>query len=158
MTGLSSGGYMASHAAVELAPIFTAVAPVSSGNPFTTIQDCNESLTKRKSVKGILYDMHTRKQIIEHKACASDASLASQNWPTLQNKNDKPTFRMFHHKKDGIVDLSCMEKMDEALKQQNYPHQKPLIINNFGRKKLIHHLWRQRYNQEVLDFFQSVSR
>jgi pimeloyl-ACP methyl ester carboxylesterase len=154
MTGLSTGGYMAIHSATRFADRITAFAPISAGDPFHTRQDCDASLSPRKSAKGVLYDTRTGKRITEPGACdaATDRAAAGPS----SGKTGAPAFKQFHHAGDAIVDISCMRQATAMLEDRRFHNAGPYVIDGDGRRRLLHHLWLERYNRPLLDFFDAA--
>ena len=153
VTGLSTGGYMTIRVGTELDNLITAFAPVSAGDPYGTETNCDTSLSRRKSAKGILTDLETKKQIIEYGACASRGYPNEKKWnSTLPSR--KPAFKQFHNEADGIVDISCMKKAQKQLRRHGYRDAGAFILRD-RRRHVFFHLWLLRYNQPILDFFKS---
>jgi len=153
LTGLSTGGYMTIRAATHFDDRITAFAPISAGDPYGTETLCDPSLSPRKSAKGVLVDAETRKNITVNGACASKSETNEKVWET-RSPARKPAFMQFHDEGDGIVDLSCMQKAQRLLTQQGYTDAGAFLLHS-GKRNVINHLWRQRYNQPLLDFFKS---
>jgi len=153
LTGLSTGGYMAIRAAVQFNHRITAFAPISAGDPFGTRTNCNPSLSKRKSAKGILLDLETNKPITAKNACKASSYPNEKDWPFTRSKS-KPVFKQFHHRGDAIVDISCMKKAGEQLKQHGYKRKGTFILRGKKRRAL-NHLWFKHYNDAILEFFKS---
>jgi hypothetical protein len=65
----------------------------------------------------------------------------------------KPAFRIFHHKFDGINDMSCSEKVATLLRQRGYPEVPAYVLIGDGRRSLDNHLWQEDYNRPLLEFF-----
>ena len=151
MTGLSTGGYMTIRAATRFNDQITAFAPISAGDPYGTDTNCDTSLSARTSAKGILTDRETGKEIVEHNACVAPDNSHESKWEGPAG--DKPTVKQFHHRKDGIVDISCMLKAGTFLKQNGYPSEPAFVIESRRGKSALNHLWREVYNQPLLDFF-----
>lgn len=150
LTGLSTGGYMTIRAAAELPDKFTAFAPISAGDPFGTDTICDESLSERKSAKGILVDRETGKEIVTDNACASTSIARENPWPA--SKGRKPPYKQFQNASDGIVDISCMRKATAMLDRNGFPGSEPFLITADGKRDPFKHLWLRRYNQPLLDF------
>lgn len=157
LTGLSTGGYMTIRAATELNDKITAFAPVSAGDPYGTDTNCDTSLSKRKSAKGILTDRETGAQIIEDNACQSSSYGKESRWAN-SGSSAKPPVKQFHHRLDGIVDLTCMQKVTTLLEQKGYPVEGAFVIEGRRRKSPLNHLWKDDYNEPLLDFFASEAK
>lgn len=156
MTGLSTGGYMTTHAATHFSPLVTAFAPISAGDPYGTDTICDTSLSVRKSAKGILVDRETRKEIVERDACLSHGYPNESPWPQKESK--KPTrFKQFQHEDDGIVDFSCAKKANLTLRRNGYTDAGAYVVKGEGKKNAFKHLWLDEYNQPLLDFFAKES-
>ena len=137
--------------------MITAFAPVSAGDPYGTDTNCDTSLSARTAAKGILTDRETGLQIIEDDACAASSYGDESPWES-STKNAKPAVKQFHNRRDGIVDVSCMEKVTDMLKKAGYPTQEPFVIRGGWRKKLANHLWLDEYNEPLLDFFSAQEK
>ena len=153
ITGLSTGGYMATRVAAELSDKVTAFAPVSAGDPYGTDTICDARLSPRTSAKGILVDRETGKEIVNDAACVANASTREAPWPGSAGR--RPPFKQFHHAGDGIVDVSCMRKATVMLERNGFPPSEPHVIPRRGRKDVFNHLWLDDYNAPLLDFFAS---
>jgi len=153
LTGLSTGGYMAIRAATHFNSKITAFAPVAAGDPYATRMDCDATLSKRKSAKGILLDIDTHKSITKKGACRSSAYLNEKAWPKTRSRA-KPVFKQFHHKDDAIVDFSCMQKVKKQLQKHGYASKGQFVLKS-GRRKVRNHLWLEAYNDAILKFFKS---
>lgn len=155
MAGLSSGGYMTIRAATHFDGLVTAFAPISSGDPYSTDTICDPSLSKRDVAKGILVDSETQIEITKDNACNSESNHNSSLWET-QNPAHKPNFKIFAHKKDAIVDYSCVRKAYFNLESKGYPPTKPLVLNALSpKRRVIHHFWLNDYNSTLIDFFKN---
>ncbi len=157
MTGLSTGGYMTIRAATHFNGLISAFAPMSAGDPYGTDTNCDTSLSARTSAKGILTDRETGKQIIVEDSCTSPAYDNESPW---EGSTDgvKPAVKQFHHRLDGIVDVSCMRKVTEMLETNGYATEKVFLIRQWGGKKsAVNHLWLKRYNKPLLEFFREQS-
>lgn len=156
ITGLSSGGYMTVRVATHFDNLITAFAPVSSGDPYGWHRICEKGLTPRIIVHGAGYDNETGKQITERGSCLADNYLHEMTWESA-NPAVKPTFRVFHHKNDGVHDASCCDKIDKLLSSHGYPGEKEFLLDNNRERNLANHLWQEAYNRPILDFFISQS-
>ena len=152
LTGLSSGGYMAVRAATHFGSLFTAVAPVSSGDPYGWHRQCIAGLTPRTIVTGIGVDNETGHRISQLGACRSTSTAHQQPWDQPATPAKAPV-RVFHHEDDSIVDRSCTEKLIDRLATKGYPDLTPFRLRGDGRRSLANHLWLDEYNQALLDFF-----
>ena len=65
---------------------------------------------------------------------------------------------MFHHKYDGIDDLTCNEKVRKNLRERGYPEAPAFLLTGDGRRSIGNHLWQDDYNQLLLEFFTSQLR
>ena len=152
LTGLSSGGYMTVRAATHLDNLITAFAPVSSGDPYGWHRVCERNLSPRQTVFGAGFDNETGKQIPEPDACRAISYPHERPWGTTHQKT-KPAFRIFHHEKDGIHDLSCSEKVDGLLRQHGYSGEPAFLLKEDRNRNLANHLWQNTYNRPILEFF-----
>ena len=154
LTGLSTGGYMTIRAASYFDNKITAFAPISAGDPYGTDSNCDASLSRRKSAKGVLLDKETGREITRNDACRASSYANEKRWLSA-NPKQKPAFRQFHHQADGIVDISCMEKAGLMLRKNGYSDRGVYLINATGKKSVFKHLWLDDYNEGLLDFFAS---
>jgi hypothetical protein len=152
VTGLSSGGYMTVRAATHFGSLITAFAPISSGDPYGWHRICVKGMTRRTTVHGAGFDNETRKQIVEPDSCRSASYPNEKPWDGADLLR-KPTFRIFHHKYDGINDASCSEKVAILLREHGYPEVPAYQLVGNGRRSLANHLWLDDYNRPVLEFF-----
>jgi hypothetical protein len=152
MTGLSTGGYMTIRASTHFNEKITAFAPVSAGDPYGTDTVCDTSLSERTTAKGILKDRETGKQIIVDDACLSTEYKRESSWDSATS-GPKPAAKQFQHRLDGVVDITCMQKVTTLLKQNGYPVEDGYVIRGMGSKKAQNHLWLKRYNKRILEFF-----
>jgi len=152
VTGLSSGGYMTIRAATHFDGLITAFAPVSAGDPYGTDPICDSSLSPRESAIGILVDRETRLEIVKDNACLASSYPNESAWET-QAPVTKPTFRQFHHQKDGFVDFSCAQKANATLQAAGYVDAGAFVLNALDSKGVLYHLWQNTYNQPLLNFF-----
>jgi len=151
MTGLSTGGYMAIRAGTHFKTAITAFAGVAAGDPYGTETSCDVDLSERKSAKGVLTDLETGKLITAKGACRSSSYSNEKPWPSSRTKSES-TFKLFHHRGDAIVDLSCMEKAQSLLQQHGFRNDGAFIIDS-SKRRVLNHLWQDDYNDEMLDFF-----
>lgn len=153
LTGLSSGGYMTVRAATHFNGLITAFAPVSSGDPYGWRRVCEAGLSPRAKVMGAGYDNETGKQIIEPASCTAASYPKEAPWDD-GGATAKPAYRLFHHERDGINDVSCSEKVGQQLHAHGYPGDPDFRLKG-GRRTLMNHLWLDEYNRPILDFFAS---
>jgi hypothetical protein len=156
LTGLSSGGYMSVRAATRFAHLVTAFAPVSSGDPYGWHRICDKTLSMRQTVFGIGVDNETGRQIVEEGACIASAYPNEKPWDARAGA--KPPFKLFHHEKDGVNDMSCNDKVWKQLVAHGYPDAGRFILRDSARRRLVHHFWQRDYAQPMLDFFKSFAR
>lgn len=157
VTGLSSGGYMTVRASTRFGNLITAFAPISSGDPYGWHRVCEKDTTRHSTVHGAGFDNATGKQIIEPTACRSANYPNEKPWDGT-DLSRKPVFRIFHHKYDGINDLSCSEKVATLLRQHGYPEVPAYQVVSNERRSLENHLWLDDYNRPLLEFFASQLR
>lgn len=154
VTGLSTGGYMATRAAAELGNKITAFAPISAGDPFGTASICDTSLSKRTSAKGILVDNQTGLEIVKDNACGTSVDNEAL-WPSGVRR---PPVKQFQSESDGIVDFSCFRQAMAMLEKNGFPVSQPFVIQHQDKKNPFHHLWNEAYNMPLLNFFESQNR
>ncbi len=152
LTGLSSGGYMTLRAATHFGNLITAFAPISSGDPYGWHRVCEKGRSTRKTVHGLGYDNETGKQIIEPGACYAKNHINEKPWDG-KDIVPKPIFQAFHHRYDGINDLSCMEKAITQLRKHDYPEVSAFLLDGNRRRSLGNHFWQDAYNEPLLEFF-----
>lgn len=160
MTGISSGGYMSVRAAVEFPDLFRAVAPVSNGDPYGWHRVCVAKKMGRKNVHGAGYDNDTGKEIIERQSCANVSNYKNEiDWPAhnKENGNGDVVFKLFHHAKDGVNDITCHERVGRQLDLHGFIQEDPYLIQDNGFRRLYHHFWKRDYNRAILDFFEQHS-
>ncbi len=153
MTGLSSGGFMTVRAGSALADRITALAPVSSGDPYGWYRDCTRRAGDRPNVAGIGLDSETQRQITEPGACAASAYPNEKPWDGTALA-PKPPFRVFHHAEDGIVDRSCVDKLRQQLRTRGFAETTPFTLTG-GTRSTDAHLWQDDYNAPLLAWFAS---
>jgi poly(3-hydroxybutyrate) depolymerase len=156
LTGLSSGGYMATRAATRFGEWITAFAPVSSGDPYGWFRDCSPRATDRPNVFGAAFDSETRRQIVEPGACDAPAYPNEKPWDGAPGARRAP-FRVFHHAQDGIHDRSCVEKLRRQLLAHGHAETAPLTLDGGARRAEVHY-WLDAYNAELLAFFAAQRR
>ena len=152
LTGLSSGGYMTVRASTRFGNLITAFAPVSSGDPYGWHRVCEKGTTRRSTVHGAGFDNETGRQIVEPDACLSANYPHEKPWDSA-DVTRKPAFRIFHHRYDGINDMSCTEKVAALLREHGYPEVSAFQLVGNERRSLENHLWQDDYNQPLLEFF-----
>lgn len=157
MAGLSTGGYMTLRAATQFSEKITAFALISAGDPYGTDPLCDASLSPRESVKGILIDRETGKEITAMDACKSASFPRESSWPRPISGR-LPTFKQFQHEDDGIVDVSCMQKANTLLRRHGYRDSGTFLIKGSGRKGVLKHMWLGSYNDPILEFLIGVVR
>lgn len=157
LTGLSSGGYMTLRAATHFASAVTAFAPISSGDPYGWHRVCEKGLTARTTVHGAGFDNETGKQIIEPGSCRSDSRAHEKPWDEA-GAAQKPAFRVFHHRYDGVNDLSCTDKAVALLRESGYPEVPGFLLEGDKRRSVGNHLWQDEYNAPLLAFFSAQLR
>jgi len=153
VTGHSSGGYMAVRAASHFPDLITAIAPVSSGDPYGWTRDCTRLPGDRANVAGAGFDNETHLQILTPGACVADSYPHEKTWDDAAGAH-KPAFRQFHHAQDGINDPSCGAKVRTQLLAHGYPEITPFIVDN-GVRRNEAHFWIDAYNAPMLAFFTS---
>lgn len=156
VAGHSSGGYMAVRVASRLTELVSAVAPVSSGDPYGWFRDCTPRPGDRANVFGAGFDIETRRQIVEPGACESTGYPNEKTWDGASS-SPKPAFRQFHHAQDGINDRSCVAKVRSQLLARGYPEVSPFTLDG-GSRSLDAHYWLDDYNGPILTFFESRLR
>lgn len=151
VTGLSSGGYMSVRAASRFGDRITAVAPVSSGDPYGWTRDCTPRAGDRSNVFGIAVDVETGRPISEIGACQSAGFPNERTWDGAANPA-RPSYKLFHHDGDGIHDLSCVLKLAFQLNLHGYPQAPSFRIASATREPAWHY-WLDEYNTPLLDYF-----
>ena len=152
VTGLSSGGYMTVRASTRFGNLITAFAPISSGDPYGWHRVCEKGTTRRDTVHGAGFDNETGKQIVEPDSCRSASYPNEKPWDGADAPR-KPVFRIFHHRYDGINDVSCSEKVATLLRQHGYPEVPAYQLIGNEHRSLDNHLWLDDYNRPLLEFF-----
>lgn len=156
ITGLSSGGYMTTRAAIHFGDLFTAFAPVSSGDPYGWHRLCVRGMNARSTVHGAGFDNETKKQITERDACRADKYPNERPWDVADGGR-RPAFRLFRHAEDGVNDQSCSEKIGRQLRERGYRGEPDFVLTG-GSRSLANHLWLDAYNRPILDFFSAASQ
>ena len=157
LTGLSSGGYMTLRAATHFGNLVTAFAPISSGDPYGWHRVCKKGMTARDTVHGAGFDNETGKQIVEPDSCRSGNYAHEKPWDGV-NDSPIPAFRAFHHRYDGVNDLSCAQKAIALLRKHRYPEVPAFLLEGNGRRSIGNHLWQDDYNEPLLEFFATQLR
>jgi len=152
LTGLSTGGYMTILAATAFGQHIRAFAPVAAGDPYGTTAVCDPELSPRKVARGILMDSETSGEITRKGACSAETLDYELTWPET-DESDRPTFKQFHHRGDGIVDYSCMQKAKAMLTTHGYKDQGAFVLDS-GKRHWVNHFWQEGYNEPLLDFFE----
>ena len=151
VTGHSSGGFMAVRVASRFPELVTALAPVSSGDPYGWFRDCTRRPGDRANVAGAGFDNETRRQVIEPGACEASSYPNEKTWDSAASVT-KPVFRQFHHAQDGIIDRSCVAKVRTQLLSRGYPEEAPFMLDG-GSRSVDAHSWLDEYSAPLLDFF-----
>ncbi|MCL4747999.1 MAG: hypothetical protein KJZ83_21700 [Burkholderiaceae bacterium] len=153
LTGLSSGGYMATRAGTHLQGLVSAVAPVSSGDPYGWHRVCDAGLSARARVHGVALDNDTGRRISEAGACESSHYRHEAPWDGAANAGS-PVFRLFHHSFDGVHDRSCAVRLERQLALRGYRAEPTFWLQGDGRRSFANHLWQDAYNAPLLEFFE----
>ena len=148
LTGLSSGGFMAVRAATHYPDLVSGFVPVSAGNPYGWQRDCTPRAGDRNNVFGIAVDSETGRPISEPGACSAATERGEQPWDGAAAR-PKPPHRLFHHAQDGILDLSCVEKLRQRLLVRGYAESPPLRLDD-GARRAEAHYWLDAYNAPLL--------
>lgn len=156
MTGLSSGGFMSLRAATRLGHLLSAVAPVSSGDPYGWARDCTPLAGDRSNVFGYAFDLETRLPISQPAACQSSTYPNEKPWDSSPG-NSRPPIRQFHHVGDAIHDVSCVEKATIQLTARGYSPAPPFRLSGPARD-VAWHSWLDDYNTPILDYFAGFTR
>ncbi|OFW97993.1 MAG: hypothetical protein A3D94_15225 [Alphaproteobacteria bacterium RIFCSPHIGHO2_12_FULL_66_14] len=108
-------------------------------------------MTSRTDVHGVGYDNETRQIVSQPGACHAGAYPKEKPWDRGSGRA-KPTFRLFHHANDGILDVSCTEKLQTQLLRHGFPEE-PAVRLGGGTRGLVSHLWQDAYNTPMIEFF-----
>lgn len=154
MTGQSTGGYMTIRASTHFDKYIKAFTPIAAGDPYGTYADCDPA--NDHGATGTLHDNETKKQITNDNACLSTPPYINESPWESSTPGQKPKFKQFHSRYDGIVDLTCMQKVGELLRQNGYLDSGAFVAQDGNTKTLGLHYWRDLYNQPILDFFKSI--
>ncbi|MEK6795898.1 MAG: hypothetical protein AABZ39_14040 [Spirochaetota bacterium] len=152
ITGESTGGFMTVRASTHFDGLVTAFAPGAACDPYGTYFDA--SVDTGREARGVGIDRDTGKQITQDGAGgAPDASYPNEKkWETM-NPAKKPPFIGIHHRDDGIVDITCHQKLVRQLVAHGYAMEEDFIIPSVGKKNVLAHLWQAEYNPRILAFF-----
>jgi pimeloyl-ACP methyl ester carboxylesterase len=154
ITGISNGGYMTILAATHFRDRITAFAPVSSGDPYGTYMDMDtHPFMERLHAPGVFRDNDTHRLISEKNASAEGLTALEVKWPQVHKGSRMPWFKQFHHRRDGIVDISCMRRAQRQLNSHGYMDDGPFIIKKGLTRRLMNHFWQRAYNRPLMDFF-----
>lgn len=156
MTGHSSGGYMAVRAATRHGERIAAFAPVSAGDPYGWKRDCSPRAGDRSNVFGVGLDLETGRNISDPGACSAPTYPNERPWDSSAGAAKAP-FRQFHHERDGINDLSCVEKVAAQLVARGYPRTAALRLAGAARD-VASHYWLDDYNMPLLAYFSGFGR
>ena len=143
---------MTLRAATHFGNVITAFAPISSGDPYGWHRVCEKGTTVRDTVHGAGFDNETGQQIIEPESCRSGSQGNERPWDGA-NVEQKPAFRAFHHRYDGVNDLSCMEKAGALLRDHGYPGVPSFLLDGDKQRSIGNHLWHDEYNEPIIEFF-----
>ncbi len=154
VTGLSNGGFMATRIATHFDDRITAFVPVAAGDPYGTQLFCDATLGTRPEAPGIFLDRETRLNISVDESCLSSSYLNEMTWDT-SSPVTKPSFMLAYHANDGVVNKSCMEKLNTQLVGHGYPNSAGLILTGGDLDPEVAHRWRPEYNEAILGFFDS---
>lgn len=152
MTGLSSGGFMTVRAATSIGELISAFAPVAAGDPYGWTRDCTPLLTDRVNVFGHAVDNETRRPISHIGACIAAAYPNERPWGG--SALTRRPYRIFHHVQDGVLDRSCVDKLQTQLAARGYAATAPYMLDG-GRRSVSAHHWQEGYNAPLLDYFES---
>lgn len=156
LTGLSSGGYMAVRAATRHGERIAAFAPVSAGDPYGWKRDCTPRAGDRSNVFGVGLDLETGRNINDPGACSAATHANERPWDSSAGAVRAP-FRQFHHERDGVNDLSCVEKAAAQLVAHGYPQTAALRLTGTTRDVALHY-WLDDYNTPLLAYFSGFVR
>lgn len=161
LTGHSSGGYMAVRAATHFNDLITAVAPVSSGDPYGRYRDCNPTLGMRgtgsNAVYGKGYDLETHREIATVNSSLSPGGVYPHEKPwETSGPPVPPSFMKFHAENDGIEDFSVHNKLIDQLVDRGYSTAVWIRPGDASRTTA-GHAWQESYNRPMVNFFLSFS-
>ncbi|MBI4976034.1 MAG: hypothetical protein HZC28_01040 [Spirochaetes bacterium] len=156
ITGESTGGFMAVRAGTHFDGLVAAFAPGAACDPYGTYFDA--SVDTGREARGVGIDRDTGKQITEDGAGGLPDALYSNEkpWETM-NPAKKPPFLGLHHRDDGIVDISCHQKLVRQLIAHGYVIEEDFIMPGAGKKNVLAHLWQPEYNSRIVKFFAKYS-
>ena len=152
ITGISNGGFMTILAATHFADKISAFAPVSAGDPYGTYMDMSKHRRLRPNAPGEFIDIETNKSITEKDAVVGETYSRERKWPATCGA-EKLSFKQFHHQGDGACDISVMKKARRQLVKHGYKDDGAFILKHTGRRRILHHFWREEYNRPLLEFF-----
>lgn len=152
MTGLSSGGFMTVRAATSIGQGITAFAPVAAGDPYGWTRDCTPLPTDRHNVFGHAFDNGTRRPISHPGACLAAAYANERPWDG--SALTRRPYRIFHHAQDGVLDRSCVDKLQAQLVAHGFAATAPYMLDG-GSRSVSAHYWQDGYNVPLLDYFDS---
>ena len=147
---------MTVRAASRFGDRITAIAAVSSGDPYGWVRDCTPRTGDRSNVFGIAVDVETGRPISEIGACQSAVFPNERSWDGAASIV-KPPYKLFHHDGDGIHDLSCVLKVATQLNLRGYP-QIPSFRIGAGTRDPALHYWLDAYNIPMLEYFAGFTR
>lgn len=154
ITGHSNGGYMATLAASHYPHLLTGLAPVACGDPYGTFMDMSVNPEhERELAPGVFKDRGSGKIISEINAAGTNPYANEAVWPA--NDVSLP-FKQFYHKKDAIVDLSCILRATHYLEEFTFVNHGAYALDSGLSRSLFYHYWLAQYNQPILDFFISL--
>ena len=152
VAGHSNGGYMASRTATHFDDRITAFVSVAGGDPYGTRLNCDITLDTRPEAPGIFVDRETGRGIQNEDACLSPSYPNEMTWETT-NPVTKPPYMLAYHTDDGVVNNSCMEKLNTQLITHGYSNGGALILTGGALDPEEAHHWQPDYNQPIIDFF-----
>ncbi|MCB1690298.1 MAG: hypothetical protein KDI33_17500 [Halioglobus sp.] len=157
MTGISNGGFMTLRASTHFDGSIAAFAPVATGDPYGSLITCPETdVVEDKKRPGGYLDKDSMLAISEVDACAISTGTNDMAWES-SNPAQHPPFMVLHHKNDGAVDLSCMNKAKGNLISRGYTHRGTFLVDDDTPRGLETHYWQPEFGPEILEFFESVS-
>jgi hypothetical protein len=153
MTGISNGGFMTVLAATHFGDSIDAFAPVSAGDPYGTYVDCTKGSPLR-GTPGWFMDAETRMPVNEEHACGAKSYPREQKW--VKSSKNTP-FKLFYHSGDGVLDISCKEKLQRLLVDHGYMDAGSFVLKGGGRR-ILNHFWKEEYNKPLIEFFLKYSK
>jgi len=157
VTGISNGGYMATRIGTYFDDRITAFVPVAAGDPYGTLLNCDETIGTRPEAPGMFTDRETGLNISDADACVSPSYPNEMAWDTTSPVT-KPPFMLAYHADDGVVNSSCMEKLNAQLVDHGYLDTGALVLGGDGLDPETAHFWRPEYNTAIIDFFNNVGQ